>query len=105
MSDGTALVAAILAEPDEDTPRLVYADWLDENDQPEWAEYIRLQIFLSLNHGRGEPTDPCVEAYRRERELGAGIARPCVGCTDRGTSGVVDGESGATAPAGNRWRG
>jgi uncharacterized protein (TIGR02996 family) len=44
MHDGDALLAAIIAHPDEDTPRLVYADWLEENDQPERAEFIRLQI-------------------------------------------------------------
>jgi uncharacterized protein (TIGR02996 family) len=43
MSDESALLAAILAHPDEDTPRLMYADWLDENRQPERAEFIRLQ--------------------------------------------------------------
>jgi uncharacterized protein (TIGR02996 family) len=31
MSEHDALLAAICAEPKEDTPRLVYADWLDEN--------------------------------------------------------------------------
>lgn len=31
MSDSDALLAAILANPDDDAPRLVYADWLDEN--------------------------------------------------------------------------
>lgn len=43
MSDEPALLAAIRAHPDEDTPRLIYADWLDENGQPERAEFIRLQ--------------------------------------------------------------
>jgi uncharacterized protein (TIGR02996 family) len=43
MSDEAALLAAILAHPDEDTPRLMYADWLDEHGQPERAEFIRLQ--------------------------------------------------------------
>lgn len=46
MSDGDALLRAILAQPDEDTPRLMYADWLDENGQPDRAEFIRLQILL-----------------------------------------------------------
>lgn len=45
-TDESALLAAIAAHPDEDTPRLMYADWLDENDQPERAEFIRLQIAL-----------------------------------------------------------
>ncbi len=44
MSDEPALLAAILAHPDEDTPRLMYADWLQENGEEERAEFIRLQI-------------------------------------------------------------
>jgi uncharacterized protein (TIGR02996 family) len=43
MSDEDALLAAIAANPDEDTPRLAYADWCDEHDQPARAEFIRLQ--------------------------------------------------------------
>ena len=43
MSDEPALLAATLAHPDEDTPRLIYADWLDENGQPDRAEFIRTQ--------------------------------------------------------------
>jgi uncharacterized protein (TIGR02996 family) len=31
MTDEKALLATILAEPDDDAPRLVYADWLSEN--------------------------------------------------------------------------
>ncbi len=46
MSDGDALLAAILAHPDEDTPRLVYADWLDEHNDPDRAEFIRVQVQL-----------------------------------------------------------
>jgi uncharacterized protein (TIGR02996 family) len=46
MSDRDALLAAILAQPDDDTPRLVYADWLDEHDEPERAEFIRIQFRL-----------------------------------------------------------
>jgi uncharacterized protein (TIGR02996 family) len=49
MSDGDALIAAILAEPDADLPRLMYADWLDEfGDVADGAraEFIRTQIEL-----------------------------------------------------------
>ncbi|MBP3958853.1 TIGR02996 domain-containing protein [Gemmata sp. G18] len=46
MNDRDALLAAILAQPDEDTPRLIYADWLDENGEPDRAEFIRLQCRL-----------------------------------------------------------
>jgi uncharacterized protein (TIGR02996 family) len=42
-SDGDALFRAVCEYPADDTPRLVYADWLDENGQPERAEFIRLQ--------------------------------------------------------------
>ncbi len=44
MNDEAALLAAIVADPREDTPRLVFADWLDENGQPERAEFIRGSI-------------------------------------------------------------
>jgi uncharacterized protein (TIGR02996 family) len=44
MNTGDALLRAIAAQPDEDTPRLMYADWLDENGQPERAEFIRVQV-------------------------------------------------------------
>jgi uncharacterized protein (TIGR02996 family) len=42
-SDGDALFRAVCESPADDTPRLVYADWLDEHGQPERAEFIRLQ--------------------------------------------------------------
>jgi uncharacterized protein (TIGR02996 family) len=41
------LFRAILEDPDDDTPRLVYADWLDEHGEPERAELIRMQIALA----------------------------------------------------------
>jgi uncharacterized protein (TIGR02996 family) len=47
MSDRDALIAAILANPDEDTPRLMYADWLDEHGEAPRAEFIRVQCELA----------------------------------------------------------
>ena len=47
MSDEPALLRAIFATPEEDTPRLAYADWLDEQGgeaNAARAEYIRLEI-------------------------------------------------------------
>jgi uncharacterized protein (TIGR02996 family) len=41
--EADALLDAIFAEPDDDTPRLVYADWLEEHDQANYAAFIRLQ--------------------------------------------------------------
>lgn len=42
-----ALYRAILAEPDEDTPRLAFADLIEENDDPTYAAFIRKQIELA----------------------------------------------------------
>ena len=47
MSLETAFLAAILERPEDDFPRLVYADWLDENGDPARAEFIRLQLQLA----------------------------------------------------------
>ena len=47
MSDGDALLKAILKNPACDTARLVYADWLQENGEGDRAEFIRLQVGLS----------------------------------------------------------
>jgi uncharacterized protein (TIGR02996 family) len=46
MTDGTALYRSILAHPADDTPRLVYADWLEENGRSEEAEFIRVECRL-----------------------------------------------------------
>jgi uncharacterized protein (TIGR02996 family) len=43
MSDADALLDAIFAAPADDTPRLVYADYLQEHGQEHYAEFIRLQ--------------------------------------------------------------
>src|SRR5436305_105671 len=47
MSEGDDLFRAVLENPDDDAPRLVYADWLDEHGQPERAEFIRLQCAMA----------------------------------------------------------
>ena len=47
MTEWEALMRAVCANPDDDLPRLVLADWLDENGEPERAEFIRVQCRLS----------------------------------------------------------
>ncbi len=42
--DEAAVLKAVCADRDTDLPRLVYADWLDDHDRPERAEFIRLQV-------------------------------------------------------------
>lgn len=44
MTDEHDLLRAILKHPSDDTPRLIMADWFEENDQPDRAEFIRCQI-------------------------------------------------------------
>ncbi|MEO2090389.1 MAG: TIGR02996 domain-containing protein [Gemmataceae bacterium] len=44
MPDRESFVAAIATAPEDDLPRLVFADWLDEHGEPDRAEFIRTQI-------------------------------------------------------------
>lgn len=47
MTDETALLAGIWSSPNDDLPRLTYADWLDEHNLPDRAEFIRLSCELA----------------------------------------------------------
>src|SRR5688500_12218242 len=38
------ILTAICDQPDDDVPRLEFANWLEMNGQVEWAEFIRTQI-------------------------------------------------------------
>jgi uncharacterized protein (TIGR02996 family) len=55
VSEEAAFLTAIAAQPEEDTPRLAFADWLDERDRAEEAELIRVQCELEpIRHLHGE---------------------------------------------------
>ena len=56
----------IAAEPHDDVPRLVFADWLQENGREARAEFIRVQIDLSR---MGEDDPDRAELARREERL------------------------------------
>lgn len=65
MGEREALLAAIIADPDDDLPRLVYADWLEEHGAASdvaRARLIRLQIELA----RTPDDDDRREAYKAE---------------------------------------
>ncbi|MBA4063484.1 MAG: hypothetical protein C0501_07180 [Isosphaera sp.] len=47
MTDHDALLRAVCEDPRDDTPRLVYADWLQEHGQDERAAFIRHDIAMS----------------------------------------------------------
>ena len=69
MSDRDALLAAIRAHPDEDTPRLVFADFLDENDEPARAAFVRAQVELA----RTPPWEPfAVRCRWRQPDVASG---------------------------------
>lgn len=53
--ESAALVASVLTSPADDLPRLVYADWLEEHGEPEWAEFIRGQIWAPISPCRAVP--------------------------------------------------
>lgn len=76
MTDRDALLKAILAQPDEDMPRLMYADWLTENGHESRGEFIRVQCELArmpegdeLTAGPyPEPIDPLDASEKRCRQ-------------------------------------
>jgi uncharacterized protein (TIGR02996 family) len=47
MSEQERLLAAVCENPDDDSIRLVFADWLEDHDDPQRAEFIRTQIALA----------------------------------------------------------
>lgn len=44
MTEGYQLLQNIIEEPEDDGLRLIFADWCDDNGEPERAEFIRAQI-------------------------------------------------------------
>jgi uncharacterized protein (TIGR02996 family) len=44
MHTGDALLQAIIDEPEDDSLRLIYADWLADHGQPERSELIRVEV-------------------------------------------------------------
>lgn len=70
MSDRDALLAGLLAQPDDDTPRLIYADWLEENGDPDRGEFIRVEIELARTPpGTGEAERRRCRLLDRRTEL------------------------------------
>ncbi len=77
-----AFLADIIAHRDDDTPRMIYADWLEDEGEAERAEFIRVQVELAsckkcggkgwYETGRGKeslPHSKCGVLKIREREL------------------------------------
>jgi uncharacterized protein (TIGR02996 family) len=65
MSRADAFLHAILADPDADAPRLVYADWLEERGDAHRAEFIRVLCAFA----RLPPDGPRAALFERAAEL------------------------------------
>jgi uncharacterized protein (TIGR02996 family) len=69
-----AFIRAILANPDDDTPRTIYADWLDDQGECHYAEFIRVQVNLARtphNHKHrdfGGPPNGCGACRLKKRQ-------------------------------------
>lgn len=106
MTPDDAFMQTICEKPDDDFPRLRYADYLEENGQIERAEFIRVQCELWKDFPRDVPfalgTEKRYERWRflqqRERELLAKEGPPIWGT--RWRSRIVNGFSATHA---YRW--
>jgi len=80
-----AFIRRIAEAPDDDTPRLVYADWLDEHGDPDRAEFIRVQCelakrpyrdFFAADYWGGQLDEPeDMKALNRLRKREAELTR------------------------------
>ncbi|MBL8794223.1 MAG: TIGR02996 domain-containing protein [Planctomycetia bacterium] len=78
-----AFFQTILDAPDDDTPRLIFADWLEERGESERAQLIRVQCELARlpadnpRHPQYAEWKACEQALLRthEREWAAPLAR------------------------------
>jgi uncharacterized protein (TIGR02996 family) len=66
------LLQAILADPDDDALRLVYADWLQERGDPA-GEFIHIQCVLARLPA-SDPRRPLLEAREKQLLLGQTVA-------------------------------
>lgn len=102
LSQHEAFLRAIFDVPD-DTPRLVYADFLQENGDEDRAELIRVRCEIRLKKGVGEYFDRLCQLAAREWELVARVTpggEDCAGADrERLLSGYDRGFLGPTPAA------
>jgi uncharacterized protein (TIGR02996 family) len=69
--DWPAFLAAIIADPADDTVRLAAADFMEENCDPDRAAFIRIQIELArlVADGDGKDQDTIDRLRLKEREF------------------------------------
>lgn len=76
-SDRDALLTAIRTHPEEDTPRLMFADWLEEQGDEVRAEFLRLQCELARLESDGSGSQAVYE-FLCERDY---VTRPAADWT------------------------
>lgn len=101
LTAGDALYAEILENPDDDTSRLIYADWLEEEGgQPERAEFIRVQVALTRgNFSCDQFMHSCGETLTLEQLAKLGCAK----CKPYATLTLRERELWETATATGGW--
>lgn len=63
-----AFIRTIAENLDDDTPRLVFADWLEDHDEPDRAEFIRVQVELEPMRDQYE-VPRAAELHQREDKI------------------------------------
>jgi uncharacterized protein (TIGR02996 family) len=96
-ADRQALLDALREEPDNQTLRLIYADWLEDNGDSDRAEYIRLCLHDSAEQDRHR-----ARLFRRHRKTwGQGMPARVAAClAERGLIQELDITAAAFLKAG-----
>jgi uncharacterized protein (TIGR02996 family) len=98
VTDRDALLTAIRAQPGEDTPKLAFADWLDENGDAadrEWAALIRVKYPILRNGAIRNAKDDKVRQVVVARCFPPGVP---------GQKYVFDNENGGPGSVGHTLR-
>ena len=103
MTDGEALLKAIIDDPHDDLPRLAYADWLEEHGgevERARAEFIRVQHKIAAEPAKCgySRLDTC---FDRRENLALVISTGCHACAARGR--LIDSEDEAVRFNAYRW--
>jgi uncharacterized protein (TIGR02996 family) len=79
MTDDEAFLRAILAAPRDEAPRLAFADWLDERDDPRGA-YLRAEVNWARSRSVGDMDELRAAATGLDPVWTARMSRPPAGC-------------------------
>lgn len=96
MSDESAFVRALMAAPNDDAPRLIFADWLEENGRD--GRPLRLPGYLTLDAGRlCWQVSPAFWPAAGSGEADVAVGLPALPCSAHGCGEL------AMFAVGNHW--